>query len=306
MQLAFAHSNAGVEQPDVALSWWLQWTFDPSLILFAILFIFYFLGAKTYRHTKKIRIRNVHMWLMCASFFFLVVALCSPVDYWADNSFAIHMVQHMLLIMVVAPLALLALPVYPAIRGSRYLVGSAMAKIASWKPYRYLLNFLVRTPTNLIFFIAVTWLWHYPSLYNLALESRFWHYTEHASFFICSIIFWWPIINPTPFNKKYKDSTKLWLIVLVTFQNSILAGLITFNNNILYTEQYHLPEAVSTGLAPLDDQKLGGLIMWVPGSMMYLIAFAVVFASMYRKEQEQELEPEQESEQDADLFSTSP
>lgn len=286
MQLAFAHSadTTGIEYKEGLVSWWTQWTFDPALILFGLLFLFYMLGARAYRNTNKVHIQRVHLTLMSFALLFLILSLCSPIDYWANNSFAIHMVQHLLLLMVAAPLSLLALPIYPTLRGSRVILGSIMGKIAGWRPYRTLLRLLVSPPTNLIVFIIITWGWHSPILYNLALRVNFWHYAEHASFFLAAIIFWWPIINPTPFAKKYKDSTKIWLLVFATFQNSVLAALIVFNNGILYTEQYHYPQLIATGLAPLDDQKLGGLIMWIPGGMMYIIAFAALFAVMYSRE----------------------
>jgi cytochrome c oxidase assembly factor CtaG len=173
--------------------------------------------------------------------------LFGPLDNWADRSTAWHMVQHMLLIIGVAPLAVLArpLPQWRAALGPRL--------DAAW---RALHAFSRRPLACALLHAGVLWAWHAPVPYQLALAQPLWHVLAHASFLLSAWLFWWAVLRPGQGGVLGAAGALLFTLT----HTGLLGALLTFAPEPLY-----LAESDS-----LRDQQLAGLVMWIPGGLIYL------------------------------------
>ena len=278
MSVAYAHSTL---DPSVVESvWWANWSFDPMVIIGFFALFFYFKGIKVYRKRKNNRYPLWRITFFSLGVFSLILSLSSPLDYFADSLFFVHMIQHLWLMMFSAPMILLGLPFLPIVKGlPRILKKKVVVPIAgNW--IGKIINFLVNPIVALALMTFNFWIWHYPVFYDLALNNLGWHLVEHAIFFWSSLFFWWNIIDPLPKKCKLILPLRLIFIVFAAMQNSALGAIISTYGNPLYS---YYDKGLKYGFTQMDDQALGGAIMWVPGAMMYLFAFTAVFFTMAYK-----------------------
>ncbi len=207
----------------------------------------------------------------------LWLAIGSPMDGFADTSLAAHMVEHLLLMSFVPPLLLLGQPSVPLLRGlPRPMLRYILAPLIRLKPLRQLSHFLI-TP-------VVAWLlmnffflgWHIPAAYDFALEHELVHDLEHLCFLFSSILFWWPIIRPWPTSIKPLGWFMLPYLVLADLVNTALSAMLAFCDRPVYA--FYLRETNPFGVDPLTDQVAGAVIMWVIGSLVFLVP--VVFLTV--------------------------
>jgi hypothetical protein len=132
-------------------------------------------------------------------------------------------------------------------------------------------------------FVGATWLWHAPGVYDLALRSDGWHYLQHVCFLGTALLFWYPVVRPYPSRPRWSPWLLLPYLVLADLQNTILSALLTFSNKVLYPYYTQVPRL--GGLSALDDQAAAGVLMWVPGSVAFLLPlFAVGLRLLYGQE----------------------
>ncbi len=209
--------------------------------IFTFAWLSYTLGAVRHRPQFGPRLA-FHAAMLAAG-----VALFGPLDDWAERSTAWHMVQHMLLIVVVAPLAVLARPL-PQWRAA---IGPLADSL--WRG----LHRLSRRPMACaMLHAAAIWIWHAPGPYVAAIEHPAWHVTEHACFLLTGWLFWWSVLRP---GRTAALPAALALLFTV-MHTGLLGALLTFSSTPLYR-----PESRA-----LWDQQLAGLVMWVPGGLVYL------------------------------------
>ncbi|HEV8642279.1 MAG TPA: cytochrome c oxidase assembly protein [Methylomirabilota bacterium] len=192
----------------------------------------------------------------------LALALLSPLDALAHRLFVAHMVQHVLLVAVAAPALLLAdplaallwaLPAGARVRAGRLLVRGAPLRRIWWA--------VTRAPVAWLGYALVLWLWHLPPAYDAALEDRLLHDLEHLAFFASAVLFWWPVINPAPhLGRALHPGSRVVYLVLGALQSAALGLLLAASPIVLYSS-YAAPPEPGT-LNPLDDQALGGVVMW--------------------------------------------
>ena len=195
----------------------------------------------------------------------LAVALLSPIDAVAEFSFAAHMVQHELLMVVAAPLIVLGRPVETFAWGVSTAAAQAFAAAARtdfiqavWRP--------LTSPLGTWGLHALAlWVWHVPALFELALHHFGWHVTQHVCFFVSALGFWWSVFARGP---RSADGLAMASLFTTMLHTSALGALLTFAP----TAWYPLDGSVAFGLTALEDQQLGGLVMWVPGGMAYMVA----------------------------------
>ncbi|MHA6493458.1 cytochrome c oxidase assembly protein [Pseudomonas borbori] len=211
-----------------------------SAILIAAAWLLYIAGARKVRpHGREA------LWLHTAMAI-AVLAVFGPFDEWAETSTSWHMLQHMLFMVVIAPLWALARPL-PQWRAA---CGPALQPL-----WRGILR-SGRHPVPLaLLHGALIWIWHTPSLYLLALENVWWHVVEHACFLLSAWLFWWACLRATPPQVPHA----LMAMLLTLMHTGLLGALLTFGNRSFY--------GASRELA---DQQLAGLLMWVPGGLVYL------------------------------------
>jgi putative membrane protein len=197
----------------------------------------------------------------------LSIALSAPLEQWAHASFAAHMTQHLLLIVVAAPLLLLANPFAALVWA---LPTRLRARAGRWlrpgAPLRQLWRGLTLMSVAWLAHTAAVWLWHLPIAYDAAVADRLVHDLEHLAFFGTAVLFWWPIVEPAPRLRPAAGYGALVVfLVLAALQGALLGLLLAMSPRILYRAY---PSA--------EDQSLGGLIMWAAGGAVDMVAVLIL------------------------------
>jgi len=215
------------------------------------------------------------------SFFFglaaILIALVSPIDALADELFSVHMVQHMLLMVVAAPLLQLGAPVRPLLLGLprsvrrivvRPLTGAAGVRLAFHG---------LRLPLiAAALYVGGLYVWHIPRIYDAAVESPALHVAEHLWYLVAALLFWSVVIDPVPLRATLPYAARIPFLLLVgAAQNTILGGLLAFSTRLFYP--HYIGRSAAYGLESVADQRLGGAIMWVPGDLIFLAAASLAF-----------------------------
>jgi cytochrome c oxidase assembly factor CtaG len=199
----------------------------------------------------------------------LYLALASPIEPFAALYLQAHMVQHLLLMMVVPPLLWLGAPFFPLLRGLPQPVRIYwVAPLLRCRWLRTLSERLTHPLTALVLFVTATWIWHAPPLYELALRSRGWHYVQHIAFLSAAMLFWYGIVRPYPSRPRWSLWLLLPCLILADLQNTALSALFTFSSRPIYAYYAEMPRP---GGSVLDDQAAAGVIMWVPGTLAFLL-----------------------------------
>jgi putative membrane protein len=225
--------------------------------------------------------------------FFLLLALVSPLDYLSDYYLlSAHMVQHLLLVLVIPPLWLIGMPggwlddVLPA----------GFIQKAVFQFTRPLAAFLI--------FNVVFYAWHIPALYDAALLDERLHVLEHLMFLAVAVVGWWPVLGflPRAAPRAGYPLQTLYLFLMMVFSTG-LGAIISLAKDPLYPIYLNAPRVIGStplpaftngprlwGLSIMDDQELAGLIMWVPGNMLFFSAFLLALGAWYRSEERKERE----------------
>ena len=210
----------------------------------------------------------------------IAVALLSGIERYDTTLFSVHMVQHLLLMLVAAPLIALAAPITQLLRAASPAVRSRwLLPVLQSAPAAALGHPLVAWLT----FTLVLWISHFSPLFDLALESPGIHELEHAGFLIAALLFWWPVVglDPAPHRLGY-PARALYLLAQMPF-NSFLGMAILFAAAPLYPHYATL--GTPYGISPLADQELAGGIMWLAGDVVFIVGILVVVAAWMRHEE---------------------
>ncbi len=230
----------------------------------------YLRGWRELRRKDPARWTAAKAWAYLAGLLTLGVALGSPIEPFSGLLLQLHMVQHLLLMMVAPPLLWLGAPFFPLLRGLPAAVRKHwVLPLLRWRLPRRLTAQLSRPLCALSLFVAATWLWHLPPAYEQALRSPGWHWLQHACFLGTAMLFWYPVVRPYPASPRWP----LWILfpylIVADVQNTILSALLTFSSRPWYGHYETVPRIA--GISALDDQAAAGLIMWIPGSLAFLL-----------------------------------
>jgi cytochrome c oxidase assembly factor CtaG len=248
-----------------------SWPFAPWLTVGLLLSAgIYIRGWLIVRHRGVERWRTGQLTAFLSGLVAVFVALASPIEPFAALLLQVHMAQHLLLTMVAPPLLWLGSPLIPVLQGLPEPVRTYWAApVMRSRVIRHCFRRLTHPFSALPLFVAATWLWHIPALYEIALRSTGWHYLQHICFLGTALLFWHPVVRPYPSQPRWS----LWLLfpylILADVQNTILSALLTFSDRVLYAPYAEVPRI--GGLSALDDQSAAGVLMWVPGSLVYLL-----------------------------------
>jgi cytochrome c oxidase assembly factor CtaG/ferredoxin len=205
----------------------------------------------------------------------IFIAVASPLDAFGGLLLQVHMVQHLLLMMLAPPALLSGAPYLPILSGlPRFMARDIVGPFLVWPPLKAFGNKLVNPIVCWIAFVTSNIFWHLPPLYELALSSRGWHELEHFCFLGTGLLFWWPLVQPWPSRARWPRWTMIPYLILADLQNTGLAAFLTFYDRVLYSTYEHAPRL--WGFGARDDQVLAGVIMWVPGSIVFLVPAAVI------------------------------
>jgi putative membrane protein len=215
-------------------------------------------------------IRKVEAARFVAGWTVLAVALLSPIDELASASFAVHMVQHEMLMVVAAPLLVLSRPLEAWTWALPQGAARALAMTFSAAPIRSLWRRATAPAFAWSFHALALWVWHVPALFVAALASEPLHVLQHTCFFTSALVFWWAAWGR---GLRARDASSIALLFTTMLHTSALGLLLTFAPTPWYAQASGF-----FGLTALEDQQLGGLVMWVPGSFAYLIAGLAIVA----------------------------
>ncbi|MBV8695254.1 MAG: cytochrome c oxidase assembly protein [Ktedonobacteraceae bacterium] len=267
---------------NAGLNFWLtQWNWQPSIIIGTILIIGLYLYAvgplrKKYYPAEEVKISQVVMFLLGVNIIFL--SLFSALDKLGDDYlFSAHMVQHLFLTIVGPPLLLLGTPGWlfqPLLR----------------KPFVLRLGKMLTFPMVAFFlYNGDFWLWHAPVLYDATLVNQSLHILEHLSFIGFGIIYWWPVFSPVKELPRLSVGGQILYLFLSGMPTVALGAGLTFAPP-LYEPYIHAPRV--WGLSPATDQQLGGLIMWVPGNIVYIVIVSILFIRWMQRQEAKQREQE--------------
>jgi putative membrane protein len=196
----------------------------------------------------------------------LALALLSPLDAAAATAFSLHMVQHEVLMLVAAPLLVLGRGLPTLLWAFPHDVRVALGRASRAMWLRAFWRRLTAPLTAWLLHAAALWLWHIPALFNAALAHRAWHDLQHASFLATALIFWHALLRHGA--HPARGAAILYLFT-TTIHTGVLGALLTFARHPLYAP-FDTGLRMFGPLTPLEDQQLGGLIMWVPGALVYM------------------------------------
>ena len=255
----------------------LSWRFEPiAAISLALSAFFYWRGWKRLSIQLPHRFPAERMWSFFAGLSVVYIAIASPLDAFAGWLLTVHMVQHLLLTMVAPPLILLGNPLLPVLSGlPRGVAGSGLGPFLTDPPLQRVGRFLVYPLFAGPLFMLSNILWHTPALYEMALRSRGWHVAEHVCFLATAILFWWPVIQPWPMRPAWPRWAMAPYLLAADLQNTALSGFLSFSEGVLYPTYAAAPRISS--LSAVDDQAAAGAVMWVPGSIAFLLPLAIIF-----------------------------
>src|SRR5262245_37472237 len=253
-----------------------SWTFDPWIITPLVLTAgIYVRGWRDLHHRIPRRFTVWRLIAFQAGLLTLFLALASPLHPLAELLLQFHMIQHLLLMMVIPPLLLLGAPILPLLRGlPRPVLQYGLSHIFASTALQRLGRFLTHPLVCLLAFTVSNVAWHVPGLYELALRSEFWHDVQHICFLGTGLLFWWPVVQPWPSRLRWPQWTMIPYLLFADIQNTALSAFLIFSERVLYPTYAAVPRL--WGITALDDQAAAGAIMWVPGSVIFLIPVAVL------------------------------
>lgn len=274
-----------------------SWTFEPQIVLGIVLVaVVYAAGLRDLARRGRLwhTVKPYQPALFGLGLLSLVVALLSPLDTLDTQVFSFHMTQHLLLLEVAPALLLLGKPIPLLLVG---LPRPFLRRVT--RAYRrtgwleWLVRFLFTPAVAWAFYVGDLFLWHLPALYQATLTSPGLHLLEHVCFLSSGLLFWWIVLEPWPGSRRLHAGLRMAYDIAAMLPMGMLGALFTLADSLWYP--YYATHTVSWGLSAIDDQRLGGLIMWLAGSVIYMavagVLFFVMLAAEERRQEAEASEP---------------
>src|SRR6266478_4945443 len=254
-----------------------SWFIDPKIVAALLVTgILYFRGWRVLHRTTPNRFPTSRLFAFLTGLLSLWVAVASPLEALSGLLLSAHMVQHLLLLVVGPPLILLGAPLLPLLRGlPRGFARHGLGPFLSWPALLNLGRSLTHPAVCWLAMAATLSAWHVPAAFDLALRLPAWHRVEHACFFAAGLLFWWPVARPFPSRPHWPPLSIPIYLLAADILNTALSAILTFSDRVVYQPYRDAPRLFGT--TALSDQAAAGLIMWVPGSLVFLVP-AVVLA----------------------------
>jgi len=146
------------------------------------------------------------------------------------------------------------------------------------------MRILTRPSVALPLFIGTLYAWHIPEAYNQSLKDEWLHLFMHFTMFTTAVLFWWPIIGPPPIRTKLTHPQRIVYLLLAVTPTAVLAAIITLSKSVLF--DFYLDSPGHFSWSPTEDQRTGGLLMWIPGNFVYLTTVTILFFKWFKEEEQ--------------------
>ena len=267
-----------------------NWSFDPFIIVVAVVVAWHEIGlARLARRSRpeRTRERRIRSLWFYAGLLVLLIAVVSPVDYWSDSYFMVHMVQHLLLMFAAPSLVVAGAPGQPLLDALPGRSGQAVTRevlAGGWsRPLRAVWRFLTGPVVAVVLFNLVMVVWHIPAAFDLAQNNQLVHiWLMHASFFLAGVLFWLQFIPSPPFRSRMpllgRAAALLATNVVMIF---IAMTLSIFASHSVYPAYDHVPGVTLPAYA---DQQIGAAILWVCGDFWALPTMIITIRKLLNDE----------------------
>jgi putative membrane protein len=260
-------------RPMVPFEW--SWGLHPSVLLgTGLLGALYFYGIGPLRRRRNLG-PPASPWRVASfatALIVLLVSLNGPMHDLSDYYlFSVHMVQHLLLTLLFPPLLILGIP------------GWLLRPVLQQGPILRAARVLTHPVVAAGLFTVTIVFWHLAPYYDLMMRDHDVHIVTHLMFMVTATLMWWPVMSPVPEVPRLSHGLGMLYLFLVGIPMQLVAALITLSDTLLYP--WYAAASRTWGLSPMDDQQLGGLIMWVPGNLWIFLAIGAVFFQWARESQ---------------------
>jgi cytochrome c oxidase assembly factor CtaG len=267
-----------------------HWSFDPFLIVAIVLAAWHEVGmARLARRSRpeRTRQRRKRSFLFYGGLAVLLLAVQSPIDYWSDAYFFVHMIQHLLLMFAAPTLVVAGAPWQPLLDALPGRLGRSVTRTTMrdrWsRPLRAVAGFMLRPWVAVIFFSVVMIFWHLPAAFDLAERVQAVHiWLMHGSFFVAGVLFWLQFIPSPPFRRRMPPLSQAAALIATNVVMWVLAmSMSIFTQVSWYSAYAHVPGVT---LPPYADQQIGAAILWVCGDFWAVPALFLVLRRMINED----------------------
>ena len=257
-----------------------SWSFPVSVtVCLALVALVYLRGWFRLRNAPASSIPGWCLVAFIGGLLCVWLAVGSPLVALDDELLSIHMVQHLLLMAVAAPLVLLGVPNLPFLHGlPQSFVRGGLGPILRWRAARKLGHTITHPVLCWVAGTAAVIVWHVPAAFELALRSDSLHKAEHATFLAAGILFWWPVVQPWPSVARWHRWAIPLYLFFATLPCDALSAFLTFCGRVVYPSYLHTPRLFA--VSPLADQECAGALMWVLVTIIYLVPAVVITIQM--------------------------
>ena len=254
-----------------------RWVIGPLAIALAAFVIGY---ARVRARATQPPLSMRQILLFVAGWCVLAGALVSPLHQAGERSFAAHMFEHELLMLVAAPLLVAARVQGVMLWALPHDARVGLARFFQTRPLARTWHGLTDPVIATALQAAALWLWHAPPLFDLALRSDGWHIAQHLSFLITALLFWSAMFNVR--QRRVRPMTIVVCLFATALISGALGALMAFSSSPWYAG-YRALGLDAFGLTPTQDQQIAGLLMWIPGGMVHLGVAITLFAGVLRQ-----------------------
>ncbi|HEY1292399.1 MAG TPA: cytochrome c oxidase assembly protein [Chloroflexota bacterium] len=261
------------------------WSWDPAVLLgLGVAGVLYARGWRYLRRHGSHLVTGAEATCFAAGLGLIFLALVSPIGTYDQALFSFHMTEHLLLTVGAAPLLLLGRPLVPMLWGLPDQERRGAVRLLRPRGALFgICSVLARPSVALALFTITFALWHVPVLYDAAQGQTLVHYTEHVLFFTTALLLWWPVIHPGGGARTLGKMAAIAYLSVPMLEGTLIGALLTFAQRPFYITYIAAPRL--TALSAVEDQQLAGLIMWIPGGLVFGIAVLWLLASVLRDEE---------------------
>ena len=278
-----AQAHGGI---DAGQEPWTAWNTNPLPTILVLLAAYVYLNGLNNWDRPSHPVNNWQKASFLFGLFLVFFALQSPLDPISDHLLSFHQAQHFILRMVAPMFILLGAPLTPMLRGLPAWARQGIVRPMARNHYvRQVYRLLTNPIFTIFFFLGSLYLWQFPGAFNLALRNDEVHALMHLTMSASGFLFWWVVIDPPPHRSRLHYGLRVLYLGLIVLPNTLLGAAITFSDGLIYSAYAEVTQPYGLSLA--TDQQLGGLMLWVPGDMMSIVAAGIVMVMWYQREEGQ-------------------